>query len=152
MGNYVLFTRNEACFLCVLFCYRQQGKTLYDTLDGFLEDQDMEATFLLIALVFLSLCHQSHQCKATPDKLYAPDASEINQGGSPSPSSQDFWSFEGSIFKAKPEYFTPRGVKIHWMNFMEGDDVRDGTAFKMITESNDINETNFKISVSINNF
>jgi len=113
------------------------------TLVGFLEDQEMEATFSLIALVFLSLCHQSHQCKSTPD------ASEINQGGSPSPSSQDFWSFEGSIFKAKPEYFTPRGVKIHWMNFMEGDDVRDGTAFKRITKSNDISETNFEISMKL---
>merc|ERR1711860_389061 len=113
------------------------------TLVGFLEDQEMEATFSLIALVFLSLCHQSHQCKSTPD------ASEINQGGSPSPSSQDFWSFEGSIFKAKPEYLTPRGVKIHWMNFLEGDDVRDGTAFKMTTKSNDIHESNFKISMNL---
>ena len=31
---------------------------------------------------------------------------------------------------------------------MEGDDVRDGTAFKRITKSNDISETNFEISVS----
>ena len=122
---------------------------MYDTLDGFLEDQEMEATFLLIALVFLSLCHKSDQC--------FPEASKTSQGGfpiyfsfspTPSPSSQDFWGFEGSIFKAKPEYLTPRSVEIHWINFMEGDDVRDGTAFKMTTESNDIYETNFKISVS----
>ena len=126
---------------------------MYDTLDGFLEDQEMEATFLLIALVFLSLCHESHQC--------FPEASKTSQGGfpiyfpfspTPSPSSQDFWGFEGSIFKAKSEYLTPRGVKIHWMNFLEGDDVRDGTAFKRITESNDITETNFEISVSKTHF
>merc|ERR1719445_905663 len=100
----------------------------------------MEAAFTLVALV-LSFSHQSHQCPPS-------------QVRSPSSSSHDYWGFEGSIFKAKPNYSTPRGVKIQWMNFMEGDDVRDGTAFKMITrlllpftnlrclmitESNDIN-------------
>ena len=111
-------------------------KSLWNTLVEFLEEQEMEAAFALVALV-LSLCHQSHQC-------WPP-----SQESSRSPSSTDYWGFEGSIFKVKPEYSTPRGVKIHWINFMEGDDVRrDGTAFKMITESNDINENNFKISVS----
>ena len=108
----------------------------------------MAATFALIASVFLSLCYESHQC--------FPEASRTSQGGFPiyltSSPTATFQYFEGAIFKAKSEYLTPRSVKIHWMNFMEGDDVRDGTAFKMITESNDINETNFKISVSINNF
>ena len=108
----------------------------------------MEATFALIALVFLSLCYESHQC--------FPEASRTSQGGFPiyltSSRTASFQDFEGAIFKAKSEYLTPKSVKIHWMNFMEGDDVRDGTAFKMITESNDINETNFKISVSKNNF
>ena len=98
----------------------------------------MEAAFTLVALV-LSFCHQSHQCPPSPVR-------------SPSSSSHDYWGFEGSIFKAKPNYSTPRGVKIQWMNFMEGDDVRDGTAFKMITESNEINETNFKISVNMTFF
>ena len=117
----------------------------------------MEATFALTALVFLSLCHESHQC--------FPKASKISQGGfpiyfpfspTPSPSSQDFWGFEGSIFKAKSEYLTPRGVKIYWMNMLEAvffqSLVRDGTGFKMITESNDITETNFEISVSKTHF
>jgi len=36
------------------------------------------------------------------------------------------------------------------MNFLEGDDVRDGTAFNMTMESNKIDETNFMISVSAN--
>merc|ERR1712062_876101 len=107
------------------------------TLVEFLEEQEMEAAFALVALV-LSLCHQSHQC-------WPP-----SQESSRSPSSTDYWGFEGSIFKVKPKYSTPRGVKIHWINFMEGDDVRrDGTAFNMITESNDINETNFKISMKM---
>ena len=57
------------------------------------------------------------------------------------------FGFEGSVFKAKPEYSTPRGVKIQWINMMEGVP-QDGTGFRMITESNDINETNFKISVN----
>ena len=111
-------------------------KSLWNTLVEFLEEQEMDAAFALVALV-LSLCHQSHQC-CPPSPVR-----------SPSSSSHDYWGFEGSIFKAKPKYSTPRGVKIQWMNFMEADKVRDGsgTAFKMITESNDINETNFKISV-----
>ena len=33
---------------------------------------------------------------------------------------------------------------------LEGDDVRDGTAFNMTMESNKIDETNFMISVSAN--
>ena len=55
------------------------------------------------------------------------------------------FGFEGSVFKAKPEYSTPRSVKIHWVNAVEGG---APNGFNMITESNDINETNFKISVN----
>lgn len=51
---------------------------------------------------------------------------------------------------ASSNYSTPRGVRIQWMNFLEGDDVRDGTAFNMTMESNKIDETNFMISVSAN--
>ena len=53
------------------------------------------------------------------------------------------------MLKTKPEYATPRGVKIQWMNFLEGDDVRDGTAFNMTMQSNNINDRTFKVSVSL---
>ena len=87
------------------------------------------AILTIVALV-LSLCHSSHQC-------YPPS--------SPSPLSHDHLGIEGSVFKAKPEYSTPRSVKIHWVNVLERG-ARNG--FNMITKSNDINETNFKISVN----
>ena len=90
------------------------------------------AILTIVALV-LSLCHSSHQC-------YPP-----SQVSSPSPLSQDHLGIEGSVFKAKPEYSTPRSVKIHWVNVVEGG---APNGFNMITESNDINETNFKISVN----
>ena len=61
-----------------------------------------------------------------------------------------FKGFGGTVFKAHSNYSTPRGVRIQWMNFLEGDDVRDGTAFNMTMESNKIDETNFMISVSAN--
>ena len=87
---------------------------------------------LTIVASVLSLCHSSHQC-------YPP-----SQVSSPSPLSQDHLGIEGSVFKAKPEYSTPRSVKISWINVLAGGP--DG--FNMITESNNINETNFKISVN----
>jgi len=90
------------------------------------------AILTIVALV-LSLCHSSHQC-------YTP-----SQVSSPSPLSQDHLSIEGSVFKAKPEYSTPRSVKISWINVLAGGP--DG--FNMITESNNINETNFKISMNM---
>ena len=90
------------------------------------------AILTIVALV-LSLCHSSHQC-------YPP-----SQVSSTSPLSQDHLGIEGSVFKAKPEYSTPRSVKIHWVNAVEGG---APNGFNMITESNDINETNFKISVN----
>ena len=88
------------------------------------------AILTIVALV-LSLCHSSHQC-------YPP-----SQVSSSSPLSH--LGIEGSVFKAKPEYSTPRSVKIHWVNVVEGG---APNGFNMITESNDINETNFKISVN----
>jgi len=91
------------------------------------------AILTIVALV-LSLCHSSHQC-------YTP-----SQVSSPSPLSQDHLSIEGSVFKAKPEYSTPRSVKIRWVNVLE---VGAPNGFNMITESNDINETNFKISMKM---
>ena len=87
------------------------------------------AILTIVALV-LSLCHSSHQC-------YTPRT--------PSPLSQDHLGIEGSVFKAKPEYSTPRSVKIRWVNVLE---VGAPNGFNMITESNNINETNFKISVN----
>ena len=90
------------------------------------------AILTIVALV-LSLCHSSHQC-------YPP-----SQVSSPSPLSQDPLGIEGSVFKAKPEYSTPRSVKISWINVLAGGPIDE---FNMITESNNINETNFKISVN----
>ena len=90
------------------------------------------AILTIVALV-LSLCHSSHQ-------FYPP-----SQVSSTSLLSQDHLGIEGSVFKAKPEYSTPRSVKIHWVNVVEGG---APNGFNMITESNDINETNFKISVN----
>merc|ERR1712062_821958 len=90
------------------------------------------AILTIVALV-LSLCHSSYQC-------YTP-----SQVSSTSPLSQDHLGIEGSVFKAKPEYSTPRSVKISWINVLAGGP--DG--FNMITESNDINETNFKISMNM---
>jgi len=90
------------------------------------------AILTIVALV-LSLCHSSYQS-------YPP-----SQVSSLSPLSQDHLGIEGSVFKAKPEYSTPRSVKIHWVNVLERG-ARNG--FNMITKSNDINETNFKISVN----
>merc|ERR1712241_779256 len=90
------------------------------------------AILTIVALV-LSLCPSSHQC-------YPPC-----QVSSPSPLSQDHLGIEGSVFKAKPEYSTPRSVKISWINVLAGGP--DG--FNMITESNNINETNFKISMNM---
>ena len=66
------------------------------------------------------------------------------------PTDNTFKDFGGTVFKAQSNYSTPRGVRIQWMNFLEGDDVRDGTAFNMTMESNKIDETNFMISVSAN--
>merc|ERR1711983_275181 len=90
------------------------------------------AILTIVALV-LSLCHSSHQC-------YPP-----SQVSSPSPLSHYHLGIEGSVFKAKPEYSTPRSVKISWINVLAGGP--DG--FNMITESNNINETNFKISMNM---
>ena len=132
---------NRSLFLCVLFCCMlyMTRLLLQDTFVGFLNKQEMEATFALVALA-LSLCHQSHQ-----SSLGAP-----GQVNSLSSSPQDYWSFEGSVFKAKSEYSTPRSIKIIWMNLMEDVLFRDDTAFefKLIMESNDINENKFKISVN----
>merc|ERR1711862_124350 len=91
------------------------------------------AILTIVALV-LSLCHSSHQC-------YTP-----SQVSSPSPLSQDHLGIEGSVFKAKPEYSTPRSVKISWINVLEGGAF---VGFNMITKSNNINETNFKISMKM---
>ena len=66
------------------------------------------------------------------------------------PTNNTFKEFGGTVFKAQSNYSTPRGVRIQWMNFLEGDDVRIGTAFNMTMESNEIDETNFMISVSAN--
>ena len=66
------------------------------------------------------------------------------------PTDNTFKDFGGTVFKAHSNYSTPRSVRIQWMNFLEGDDVRDGTAFNMTMESNKIDETNFMISVSAN--
>ena len=92
------------------------------------------AILTIVALV-LSLCHSSHQC-------YTP-----SQVSSSSPLSQDHLGIEGSVFKAKPEYSTPRSVKISWINALEDPRHWFTNGFNMTTESNDINENNFKISV-----
>ena len=82
------------------------------------------AILTIVALV-LSLCHSSHQC-------YTPRT--------PSPLSQDHLGIEGSVFKAKPEYSTPRSVKISWINVLEDPRYWFTNGFNMITESNNINE------------
>ena len=54
----------------------------------------------------------------------------------------------GGKIVALPGLSYPERIKIHWMNFVEGDDVRDGTAWTMITKSDALNETDFTINVS----
>ena len=55
----------------------------------------------------------------------------------------------GGRIVALPGLTFPKTVKIHWMNFVEGDDIRDGTAWTLITKSDVVNETNFAINVSL---
>ena len=50
---------------------------------------------------------------------------------------------------ALPGLEIPKSVKIHWMNFVEGDDVRDGTAWTWITKSDEITNSSFNIKVCI---
>ena len=43
--------------------------------------------------------------------------------------SSDFMTFGGPLIKAEPDFETPSKIVISWYNFVEGDNVRDGTAF-----------------------
>ena len=56
-------------------------------------------------------------------------------------------SIEGTIFKLKRKYSTPVNVRIYWNNEVEGE-----FDWTFTSKREDVNETNFKIDVSQENF
>ena len=57
--------------------------------------------------------------------------------------------FKGTVIKTNPENSIPRKIAILWMTVMS---IIEGSSFELITESNQINDTNFKISVRKSTF
>ena len=57
------------------------------------------------------------------------------------------FTVSGTVVKTDSNHEFPSRLGIHWFNFMEGDDVRDGTAWQWRGGEDFINETNFQVQV-----
>jgi len=58
-------------------------------------------------------------------------------------------SFSGEVLRSNKTHNFPSRVAVKWMNFIEGDDVRDGTAWRWTVGSSKLNATDFSIDMGV---
>jgi len=61
----------------------------------------------------------------------------------------EMFSVSGEIQRASPSYSEPTKIAITWFNWLEGDDVRDGTAWKWSGGLFNINASHFTLKMNL---
>jgi len=101
---------------------------------------------ILVAMFVLSV-NFSEGCLPQSVLLFSED--HMNTTATKAVEDGEMFSVSGEIQQASQSYSEPTKIAITWFNFLEGDDIRDGTAWKWSGGLSNINASHFTLKMNL---